>query len=135
MSLSQREAEAAARGCLVKFSRGRRFAIRLAELLLYPMVRGVDFWRARRKKKPGEIRKILVMELGNLGDIVGTLPFLKNLRMNYPEARISLLANPSMFPLLENLALVDELIPARFPWAVHFSQWKRYNPFSALWAG
>jgi ADP-heptose:LPS heptosyltransferase len=135
MSLSQKEAEAAARACLVKFSRGRRFAIRLAELLLYPVVRAVDFWRARGGKKPSEIRKILVMELGNLGDIVGILPFLKNLRMSYPEARISLLANPSMFPLLENLAVVDELIPARFPWAVHFSQWKRYNPFSAMWAG
>lgn len=133
--LSPKEAEAAARGYLVKFSSGRRFVIRLAELLLFPMVRGVDFLRAAREKKSGEIRKILVVELGNLGDIVGILPFLKNLRMNYPEARISLLANPSMFPLLENLTLVDELIPARFPWAVHFSQWKRYNPFSAMWAG
>jgi ADP-heptose:LPS heptosyltransferase len=133
--VSQKEAEEAARGCLVKFSSGRRFVIRLAELLLFPMVRAVDFFRARREKGSSEIQKILVMELGNLGDIVGILPFLKNLRMNYPEARISLLANPGMFPLLENLAFVDELIPARFPWAVHFSQWKRYNPFSAMWAG
>lgn len=133
--LSQKEAEAAARGYLVKFSSGRRFVIRLAELLLFPMVRGVDFLRARREKEPSEVRKILVMELGNLGDIVGILPFLKNLRMSYPEARIGLLANPSMFPLLENLAVVDELIPARFPWAIHFSQWRRYNPFSAMWAG
>jgi heptosyltransferase-2 len=135
IGLSQKEAEAAARGCLVKFSSGRRFVIRCAELLLLPMVRCVDFFRSRRRKTSNEIRKILVLEVGNLGDIVGILPFLKNLRMSYPEARISLLANPSMFPLLENLALVDELIPSRFPWAVHFSQWKRYNPFSAMWAG
>src|SRR5712692_3009064 len=112
--LSQKEAEAAARGCLVKFSSGRRFVIRLAELLLFPIVRCVDFFRARRGKGSREIQKILVMELGNLGDIVGILPFLKNLRMSYPEARIGFLANPSMFPLLENLPFVDELIPARF---------------------
>jgi heptosyltransferase-2 len=131
--LSQKEAEAAARGCMVKFSRGRRFVIRLAELLLFPVVRCVDLFRSRRGKTSNEIRKILVLEPGNLGDIVGILPFLESLRISYPEARIALLANPSMFPLLENLPIVDELIPARFPWAIHFSQWRRYNPFSSLW--
>jgi heptosyltransferase II len=131
--LSQKETESAARGCMVKFSSGRRFVIRFAELLLFPIVRCVDFFRSRRARSSNEVRKILVLESGNLGDIVGILPFLKNLRVDYPEARIAFLANPSMFPLLENLHFVDELIPARFPWAIHFSQWKRYNPFSSLW--
>src|SRR6266852_2817435 len=115
--LSKKEAEAAARGCLLKFSSGRRFVIRLAELLLLPIVRCVDFFRSRRAKTSDEIRKILVLEAGNLGDIVGILPFLKNLRISYPEAWIVFLGNPSMFPLLQNLPFVDELIPARFPWA------------------
>ncbi|MFI5094783.1 MAG: glycosyltransferase family 9 protein [Candidatus Acidiferrales bacterium] len=133
VGLSKKEAETAARGCLVKFSKGRRFVIRLAELLLFPVVRCVDFFRSRAEIASDEIRKILVLEPGNLGDIVGILPFLKNLRISYPEARIALLANPSMFPLLGNLPLVDELIPIRFPWSVHFSQWRRYNPFSSQW--
>ncbi len=131
--LSKKEAEAAARGCLVKFSSGRRFVIRLAELLLFPVVRCVDFFRSRRGGPSSEIRKILVLEAGNLGDIVGILPFLNNLRISYPEARIAFLGNPSMFPLLENLRFVDELIPVRFPWSIHFSQWSRYNPLSAHW--
>ena len=131
--LSKKEAEAAARGCLVKFSSGRRFVIRLAELLLFPVVRCVDFFRSRRGGPSSEIRKILVLEAGNLGDIVGILPFLNNLRISYPEAHIAFLGNPSMFPLLENLRFVDELIPVRFPWSIHFSQWSRYNPLSAHW--
>jgi heptosyltransferase II len=132
--LSQKEAETAARGCLVKFSSGRRFVIRLAELLLFPIVRCVDFFRSRRPETSNEIRKILVLEAGNLGDIVGILPFLRNLRMGYPGAHIALLANPSMFPMLENLNLVDELLPVRFPWAIHLSQLVRYNPLAAHWA-
>jgi ADP-heptose:LPS heptosyltransferase len=131
--LSKKEAESAARGCVVKFSTGRRIVIQLAELLLLPVVRSVDFFRARRGNGSSEVRKILVMEPGHLGDIIGMLPFFKNLRVSYPDAHIALLANPGAFPLFENLRLVDELIPARFPWAMHFSQWKRYNPFSSLW--
>lgn len=131
--LSKKEAEAAARGCLVKFSNGRRFVIRLAELLLLPIVRCVDFFRSRRPASTEEIRKILVLEAGNLGDIVGIIPFLRSLRLAYPGAHIALLANPSMFPILENLTLVDELIQVRFPWAIHLSQWRRYNPFAAHW--
>jgi heptosyltransferase-2 len=131
--LSKKEAEAAARGCLVKFSSGRRFTIRLAELLLLPIVRSVDFFRSRGPETSKEIRKILVLEAGNLGDIIGILPFLNNLRISYPEAHITFLGNPNMIPLLENLPFVDELIPVRFPWALHLSQWTRYNPFSTHW--
>ena len=132
--LSKREAEAAARGCLVKFSSGRKFMIRLAEVLLFPLVRCVDYFRSRRPKASNEIRQILVLEGGNLGDIVGILPFLNNLRISYPKARIALLGNPSVFPLFDNLPFVDELIPVRFPWAIRFSQWSRYNPFSSQWS-
>jgi ADP-heptose:LPS heptosyltransferase len=131
--LSQREAETAARGCLVKFSSGRRLLIRLAEFLLFPMVHCIDYYRSRRSKDSTEIQKILVLEAGNLGDIVGILPFLRNLRISYPDAHIALLGNPAVFPLLQNLQLVDELIAARFPWAIHFSQWSRYNPVSTHW--
>lgn len=133
VGLSKKEAEAAARGRLVKFSNGRRFTIRLAELLLLPIVRCVDYFRSRRPKGSKEIQKILVLEAGNLGDIISILPFLQNLRIAYPEAHIGLLANPNMFSMLENLTIVDELIPVRFLWALHISQWSRYNPLSAHW--
>jgi heptosyltransferase II len=133
IQFSKKEANAAARGCLVKFSAGRRIAIRLAELLLFPVVRCVDYFRPQGANDSTQIQRILVLEAGNLGDIVGIIPFLRGLRIGYPGARITLLANPSVFPLLENVDLVDELISVRFPWAIHFSQWSRYNPFSTRW--
>jgi ADP-heptose:LPS heptosyltransferase len=96
-------------------------------------VRSVDWIRSKKAEGSEEVQKILVVECGNLGDIVGILPFLQNLRVHYPAAQIALLANPKTFPLLAGLPLVDELIPARFPWSIHFSQWRRYNPFSKIW--
>lgn len=132
-NLSQKETAAAARGCMVKFSSGRRRVILLAEALLFPFVRIVDWLRSRHSSASERVHKILVIEGGNLGDIVAILPFLKSLRVHFPGAQIALLANRKTFPLLDNLRLVDELIPVHFPWSVHFSQWKRYNPLSLAW--
>jgi heptosyltransferase-2 len=76
---------------------------------------------------------ILVVEYWNLGDLAILLPFLKNLRRSYPEARISLLVNAGLASFLQGQGLVDEFIPVRVPWAQHFSRWKKYNPFSRHW--
>src|SRR5260370_21882724 len=76
---------------------------------------------------------ILVVEYWNLGDLAILVPFLKNLRRSYPEARISLLVNAGLAAFLEGQGLVDEFIPVRVPWAQHFSRWKKYNPFSGHW--
>jgi len=76
---------------------------------------------------------ILVVEYWNLGDLAIVVPFLKNLRRSYPQARISLLVNAGLASFLEGQALVDEFIPVRVPWAQHFSRWKKYNPFSSHW--
>ena len=75
--------------------------------------------------------RILVIEYWNLGDLAILVPFLRNLRRSFPEARISLLVNASLVSFLDGQGLVDEFIPIRVPWAQHFSRWKKYNPFSA----
>jgi ADP-heptose:LPS heptosyltransferase len=76
---------------------------------------------------------ILVVEYWNLGDLAIIVPFLKNLRRSYPEARISLLVNAGLVSFLQGQGLVDEIIAVRVPWAQHFSRWKKYNPFSPHW--
>src|SRR6266481_1890036 len=76
---------------------------------------------------------ILVVEYWNLGDLAIVVPFLKNLRRSYPQARISLLVNAGLASFLEGQGLVDEFIPVRVPWAQHFSRWKKYSPFSGHW--
>jgi heptosyltransferase-2 len=82
---------------------------------------------------PTEVRSILLLEYWNLGDIVMESPFVQNLRISYPDARIVLLTSPKAAPLLENQGLVDEVITLRVPWAQHYSRWRKYNPFSLLW--
>ena len=76
---------------------------------------------------------ILVAEFWNLGDLAIVVPFLKNLRRSYPEARISLLVNAGLATFLEGQGLVDEFIRVRVPWVQHHSRWKKYNPFSRDW--
>jgi len=77
--------------------------------------------------------KILVVEYWNLGDLAILVPFLSNLRSAFPRAKISLLINEGLEPLLERQGIVDELIPVRVPWAQHFRRWRKYNPFSLDW--
>jgi heptosyltransferase-2 len=76
---------------------------------------------------------ILVIEYWHLGDLAILVPFLRNLRRNFPRARISLLVNTDLASFLEGQRLVDEFIPVRVPWARHFNRWRKYNPFSLDW--
>ena len=63
------------------------------------------------------VRNILVVEYWHLGDLVMQMPFLQNLRLQYPAAHIVLLASPKAAPLLANQKVVDEIILVSVPWA------------------
>ncbi len=132
-ALTAKDADAAALGVLVKMSARKRFSIRMIEVIVRPFVIGLEWLRRSRGNADREVRKILVMEYWNLGDIVMLSPFLRSLRVQYPNARITLLTSPKAAPLLENQALVDEVIVVRVPWAEHYSCLRKYNPFSTLW--
>jgi lipopolysaccharide heptosyltransferase II len=132
-NLTSKSADAAALGVLVKMSARKRFLIRVAEFIARPFVATSECFHQRPKNSAGEIKKILVMEYWNLGDIVMLSPFLRSLRIQYPNASISLLASPKAAPLLEHQGLVDDVIVVCVPWAQHYSRWRKYNPFSRLW--
>ena len=65
---------------------------------------------------PQPVRKILVVELWHMGDVILTTPVLQCLRSMYPDARIVLLAKDHARELLEGNSLVDEIITFDFPW-------------------
>jgi heptosyltransferase-2 len=124
--------ESAARASFLKITPRKWRVVRVAErgirlvLTLLP--------QPAKLRDEGELpSSILVMEYWNLGDLAILVPFLKNLRRSYPEARISLLVNAGLAAFLEGQGLVDEFIPVRVPWAQHHSRWKKYNPFSWDW--
>ena len=66
--------------------------------------------------------RILVLARGHLGDIVGALPALRDLRAGFPQARITVVANEYVRGALEGCPYVDEVrygfgYRPRSPWA------------------
>jgi heptosyltransferase II len=76
------------------------------------------------------IRRILVIEPKNIGDVVLTLPFLTQLKAMWPDAQITLLANPFARQLLAGTNLVDEFIDTDLGWSERAT---RYNPLAYNW--
>jgi ADP-heptose:LPS heptosyltransferase len=77
------------------------------------------FASRRPKSRSGDrdVSRILVVELWNIGDLVLAMPFLAQLRVLFPRAKISLLAKPIAGELLSGTGLVDEVIPADMAFA------------------
>ncbi|MGF1515276.1 MAG: glycosyltransferase family 9 protein [Elainellaceae cyanobacterium] len=69
-----------------------------------------------RPWNPAAIRRLLVMRLDNIGDVVMTTPALRSLRQNLPEAHITLLASPAGAKTAPLLPWVNEVIPWRTLW-------------------
>ncbi|MDP9176474.1 MAG: glycosyltransferase family 9 protein [Gemmatimonadota bacterium] len=79
---------------------------------------------------PGDVSRILVVELWNIGDVVLTMPFLAQLRVLFPRATTTLLAQSHARELLEGTGLVDEFIELRL---TSTDSWLTYNPFAFDW--
>jgi ADP-heptose:LPS heptosyltransferase len=139
---SQREAAAAA--IFKKLCGKRRLAVRILEILLRPLA---WFSKTEAKFDLDQVSRISVFEPGSLGDMVMLMPFLKSLRVRFPQANLSLLCRTggkkarnyasidatSVETLLLDQGFVDELIPVAVPWLAHVSPWKKYSPFSLNW--
>jgi heptosyltransferase II len=119
----RRRAEAIAKACMTRYGWKRLALSRLFEALLRPFGNIVGRKPVSPEQEP---QSILVAEYWHLGDIVMLTPFLRNLRQHYPRARITLLANPKVLPLLEAQEWVDEVITVRVPWAQYDSRRKKY---------
>ncbi|HEX5576910.1 MAG TPA: glycosyltransferase family 9 protein [Gemmatimonadaceae bacterium] len=76
-----------------------------------------------------EVRRILVVELWNIGDVVLLLPFLTQLRKSFPRASVTLLARPHARVLLEGTGLVDEFLDDAAP----AENWLSLNPLLGGW--
>ncbi len=121
--LSHRGNDLAARASLVRYGPVRLFLSWLFENLLRPLLYITD---RKHHELPKEPLNILVVEYWNLGDFIMITPFLKNLRLHFPHARIVLLASPRTVPMAKGQEFIDEIIPVTVPWASHMSRWKKY---------
>lgn len=79
------------------------------------------FWvmGMRRKGRRFEltgIKKVLVVRLDGIGDVVLSTPFLRELRKNLPGALITLVVNPSVYNMVELCPYVNEVLT--FDWNI-----------------
>ena len=58
-----------------------------------------------------ECRKILILTLSNLGDVIITLPVFTSFRKRYPYADIDCLVGNRVYPFLKDNALLRRVIP------------------------
>ncbi len=56
------------------------------------------------------MRRILVIRLSSLGDVVLTLPIYKRLRATYPDAHIAALVKDAFADVLRNEPSINEVI-------------------------
>ena len=59
---------------------------------------------------PKSVKKILVLELAHIGDIIMTTPLLNSLRHNFPQAHITFICGSWAEPLLRNNPYVNEIV-------------------------
>ncbi|MHB8055447.1 MAG: glycosyltransferase [Candidatus Aminicenantales bacterium] len=93
-------------------------------LAVYPPIFNRIHRRARRgdpAEKPAEPREILVVQPADLGDLILSGPFLRDLRALFPKSKIALAVHPGMANVVEKCPHVDEIII--YPWR-SFDGWK-----------
>lgn len=86
--------------------------------------------RKKRRGPSGSVRRILVVQLADIGDVVLSSPFLRGLRQFYPDAWISLAVQPRMFNLIEKCPYIDHVIP--FDWGAG-KKWDTYLRGAPHW--
>jgi ADP-heptose:LPS heptosyltransferase len=84
--------------------------IRIALLLVWGFIYLFMSIVRRQGSKPIAAKKVLVIQLKSLGDVIFITPALKALRMNFPAALIHVLIKPKNKEILENNPYVDVIL-------------------------
>lgn len=79
------------------------------ECLYLRLVIMITSLRSRHTQMQQPLRKILVVRLDEIGDMVLTTPFLRELRRNYPKAEITLVVKPAVYNLVELCPYIDKI--------------------------
>jgi ADP-heptose:LPS heptosyltransferase len=104
-----------------------RTAYRLGQLLFWAMGRPAQ----KQDIDLSQAKRILILRLDEIGDLVMTGPFLRELRRLLPSARITLMVQPSVYNLMELCPHVDEVL-TYYPGSIRFMQ-ALLLPWRALW--
>lgn len=84
----------------------------LGYLIFYPWI----YWRTEPLPSPEKVKKILVIRLDHLGDVLMTTPLLQALRYKFPGAKIAVMLSPWAKEILNQSPLVDDILDFNPPW-------------------
>jgi ADP-heptose:LPS heptosyltransferase len=84
----------------------------------------------RTPTEPQDVKRVLVLELWNIGDVVLALPFLQQLRERFPRARIAFVGRAYARELLGPSGVVDEFIETDLAWQ---NSGRRWNVLAYHW--
>jgi len=92
----------------------------------------------RRKEQkqinPSKLNRVLVVRLDEIGDVVITTPFLRELRRNLPNAWITLAVKPEVHNLVELCPYVNEVVTYDWDTRGRFSKLQRHGrAFRLAW--
>lgn len=89
---------------------------------LQPLLFAVDavgsilfFWK-KLKPFPKNIKKILVIRLDHIGDMLLSTPVYRELKKNFPKAEVDVLCTPATKQMIENNPYVDRIFEFYSPW-------------------
>jgi len=105
-------------------SKKKKLLIFLIDLIVRLIFLLYSFFRFLRVERFPTPKKILVLELWGIGDIILVTPALMELRRAYPEVKILLLAKRHAADILQHNSLVDEFITYDFPWTKFKGKYK-----------
>ncbi|RLA94641.1 MAG: hypothetical protein DRG83_19500, partial [Deltaproteobacteria bacterium] len=94
------------------------------------------FWlggqrRSRKEFVLCRVKRVLVVRLDEIGDVVMTAPFLRELRRNLPHAWITLVVQPQVFNLVELCPYTNEVLTYDWKTKGHFPELRLHA--RALW--
>ncbi len=76
------------------------------------LIRAEEEFRRRgwRDTNPAGVENILIVRLDLIGDTIMTSGFIREVRANFPKARITLICSPTTLPIVELCPYVNEVL-------------------------
>jgi ADP-heptose:LPS heptosyltransferase len=93
---------------------------------VFDLVGRIFFLPIIKKKYPDNVKRILLIRLDHLGDVVHSLEVAEVLKQYYPQAKITFLVSCNMQSILAKNPFVDEIICYDAPWFARRQKNKKY---------
>ncbi len=98
----------------------------VTKIISEPLLRYKNRRLRKRSYRLSNIKSVLVVRLDQIGDMVMTTPFLRELRWNLPDAWITIVVTPTVFDLFKNCPYVDEVLACDWEGDRDISRFQRH---------